>query len=275
LSSDDAGMKSRFLNVATAALAVMCFPAEMAGEAQYQLTLPQSGLALPATVRSFDLGEILIQQKQAPWHEQPFSRLAQRSRDAKAAREMARQLYQKRLISRRAVESFERAAIGSPSQRENQRHAAAQRNVAPVKHASSAAKGKRSAARKRSGRVAGLIRHTGAADWTIDDIGEIDAFFRRRFGRPLPISALGQSATHDRLGLDHSGAADVAVRPGSAEGRALIGFLRAAGIPFTAFRGRVLRMSTGPHIHIGPPSPRLTLVKGDPEAVEKSAEPAG
>jgi hypothetical protein len=108
-------------------------------------------------------------------------------------------------------------------------------------------------------------------------VERIDAFFRERFGRPLPVSALGQSLTHDRLGLDHSEAVDVAVRPDSAEGRALMAHLRAAGIPFVAFRGRITRMSTGAHIHIGPPSPRLIVVKRESseQGLESEAEEHG
>ncbi len=47
------------------------------------------------------------------------------------------------------------------------------------------------------------------------------------------------------------------MRPDSAEGRGLMAYLRGAGIPFIAFRGRMSSMSTGAHIHIGRPSPRL------------------
>ncbi|HXV78812.1 MAG TPA: hypothetical protein VEG60_02925, partial [Candidatus Binatia bacterium] len=120
--------------------------------------------------------------------------------------------------------------------------------------------------------LARLIRYQGEASWSVDEIGKIDSFFRKRFGRPLPISALGQSHTHDRLGLDHSEAVDIAVRPDSAEGRGLMAYLRSAGIPFTAFRGKISRMSTGAHIHIGPPSPRLTVVKRRSEDFEGAEE---
>jgi hypothetical protein len=40
--------------------------------------------------------------------------------------------------------------------------------------------------------------------------------------------------------------------------------LRQAGIPFIAFRGQITSMSTGAHIHIGHPSPRLTAVNHFP-----------
>jgi hypothetical protein len=45
------------------------------------------------------------------------------------------------------------------------------------------------------------------------------------------------------------------------EGRELMSYLRKTGIPFIAFRGRVPSMSTGAHIHIGRPSPRIIEVR--------------
>ncbi len=85
-------------------------------------------------------------------------------------------------------------------------------------------------------------------------LNDVARFFEQRFHRPLPISAAGQSETHDRLGYDHRGAVDVAVHPDSAEGQALIGYLRELGVPFLAYRGPVPGAATGAHIHIGPPS---------------------
>ena len=63
------------------------------------------------------------------------------------------------------------------------------------------------------------------------------------------------------MGFDHREAVDVAVSPDSAEGRGLMAYLRKAGIPFLAFRGKVPSMSTGAHIHIGRPSPQLMEVR--------------
>jgi hypothetical protein len=51
---------------------------------------------------------------------------------------------------------------------------------------------------------------------------------------------------------------DVGVHPDSSEGQALVNYLRKSGIPFLAFRTAVPGSATGPHIHIGPPSGRLT-----------------
>jgi hypothetical protein len=50
---------------------------------------------------------------------------------------------------------------------------------------------------------------------------------------------------------------DVALHPDSAEGKALMDYLRRSGVPFIAFRSSVPGASTGPHIHVGRPSGRL------------------
>lgn len=107
--------------------------------------------------------------------------------------------------------------------------------------------------------TATLIAYNGAtrfnlqADWT-----KLQRFFTGRFGHALPISAFGQSAVHDRIGFDHRNAMDVALHPDSPEGRALMEHLRGLGIPFVAFRGAIPGSATGPHIHVGEPSRRIT-----------------
>jgi hypothetical protein len=110
-----------------------------------------------------------------------------------------------------------------------------------------------------------LVRYDGASSWSLTGMEKISRFFRERFGRMLPVSAMGQSSTHDRLGLDHRDAVDVALRPDSTEGRDLMAYLRRSGIPYIAFRSAISSMSTGAHIHIGRPSPRLSVVKHAPE----------
>jgi hypothetical protein len=102
-----------------------------------------------------------------------------------------------------------------------------------------------------------LIRYNGSAGWSLADIEKVKGFFRARFGRELPISAFGQTASHNRLRFNHSQAVDVAVHPRSAEGRALAEYLRGEGIPFIAITGAIAGSATGPHIHIGKPSPRM------------------
>jgi hypothetical protein len=101
-----------------------------------------------------------------------------------------------------------------------------------------------------------LLSHHGPAAWSLARVDSVQRFFTERFGRPLPISALGQTPVHDRLGFDHRNAVDVAVHPDSAEGKALIAWLRSQGLSFLAFRGPVSGEATGAHLHIGEPSPR-------------------
>ena len=105
--------------------------------------------------------------------------------------------------------------------------------------------------------TASLLRFNGAAGFTLAEVAKIERFFTSTFGRGLPISALGQTSTHDRMRFDHRNAVDVALHPESAEGRSVLNFLRQAGIPFIAFRAAVPGAATGAHIHIGKPSPRL------------------
>ena len=98
----------------------------------------------------------------------------------------------------------------------------------------------------------------GTGKWRLADAQKIQDFFSARFKKPLPTTAFGQSDLHTRWGLDHRNGMDVGLHPDSAEGRALIQFLRSESIPFLAFRGPVPGVATGPHIHIGNRSPRVS-----------------
>lgn len=105
--------------------------------------------------------------------------------------------------------------------------------------------------------TAALIRYNGPARWALTDASKVESFFFSRFRRSLPISAFGQTEVHNRLGFDHSNSIDVAVHPDSAEGQALMAYLRSTGTPFIAFRQAVPGSATGAHIHIGYPSHRM------------------
>lgn len=93
--------------------------------------------------------------------------------------------------------------------------------------------------------------------WTIADATRVNAFFLAKFGRPLPMTAVGQSDLHDRWGWDHRQGIDVGLHPDSREGVALVQFLRSEKIPFLVFRNAIPGIATGPHIHIGNASHRI------------------
>jgi len=105
--------------------------------------------------------------------------------------------------------------------------------------------------------TAALIRYNGPAHWVLSDASKVESFFTSHFHRAMPISAFGQTAVHTQLGFDHSNSMDVAIHPDSAEGQAVMSYLRSAGIPFIAFRHAIAGSATGAHIHIGYPSHRI------------------
>lgn len=102
-----------------------------------------------------------------------------------------------------------------------------------------------------------ILRSSGTASWSLAGLSGVRSFFTTTFGRALPTSAIGQSATHNQLGYNHRNAVDVALHPDSFEGKSLINYLQVQGIPFLAFRTAIPGVATGPHIHIGSPSHRL------------------
>jgi hypothetical protein len=105
--------------------------------------------------------------------------------------------------------------------------------------------------------TASLIRHQGRRIWALRLTPTLEEFFRRTFNRPLPVSAYGQTPVHDKLGFDHRNALDLAIHPDTPEGRAVMDWLRRAGLSFIAFRGAVSGSATGAHIHVGEPSSRV------------------
>jgi len=107
-----------------------------------------------------------------------------------------------------------------------------------------------------------IFRFVGKTKWAMSDWTRVDAFFRLRFAKPLPVSAIGQTETHQHLGFDHREAIDVALHPDSEEGQALLGYLQTEGLSFIAIRGAIPGSATGAHIHIGPPSRRTTPLNG-------------
>lgn len=105
-------------------------------------------------------------------------------------------------------------------------------------------------------KTASFIRYTGAGTWLLSQSGRIESFFQQTFKRPLPIAVFGQGSIHNQWRLDHRNAMDIQLNPDGPEGQALLNYLRSQGVPFSAFRGAIPGVATGPHIHIGAPSHR-------------------
>ena len=178
-------------------------------------------------------------------------------------REQWRELLGRGIISRKEFETAEAAVAAAQQKLEDTR-----RSIAEVDHAMVEATTARAVASLaplgRGGyeRTATLIRYNGPTAWSLKTgAAKIERFFITRFGRVLPVSAYGQTALHDRMGLDHRDALDVAVHPDSPEGRALMEYLHEAGIPFIAAWGVVPGATSGAHIHVGQPSPRIAVKK--------------
>jgi hypothetical protein len=184
--------------------------------------------------------------------------------DKSADYEQKQKLFQENLISKRELDNSQQAVMNTRLETERIEQLIAEDDIA-LSLAEEVAETEMARLPRLSpggyDETPNLIRFNGTAAWSLTLIDKIARFYRARFGHEMPVSALGQSPTHDRLGFDHRDAIDVAVSPQSAEGRGLMSYLRKANIPFLAFRRKVRSMSTGAHIHIGQPSPRLMEVK--------------
>jgi hypothetical protein len=169
-----------------------------------------------------------------------------------AKTEQLRQLYSEGLIARIELEKAELELSAA------QARAAEETRLTELKKAEEAAKVKTfvKPTLMPLSTTATVLRST-AGSWSIAGLSAVQQFFSSTFGKPLPTSTIGQSATHNRMGWNHRNAVDVGLHPDSAEGRALMSYLQSQGIPFLAFRGAIPGVATGPHIHIGSPSHRL------------------
>jgi hypothetical protein len=176
-------------------------------------------------------------------------------------REQRREFLERGIISRKEFEETE-AAVASAEDRVRE----TRRAIVGADHAMAEATTARVLAGLRPlgpggyEQSTGLIRYNGPAAWSLTaDTPKLQQFFAARFGRPLPVSAFGQTPLHDRMGFDHKDALDVAVHPDSPEGRTLMEYLRSAGIPFIAAWSAVAGSASGAHIHVGQPSPRIAV----------------
>jgi hypothetical protein len=100
-------------------------------------------------------------------------------------------------------------------------------------------------------------RFDGNGVFTIAQYSRIENDFQKKFGKPLPVSAMGDTAVHKALGFDHRGRVDVAIYPDTPEGIWLREYLTGLHIPYFAFRHAIPGKATGAHIHIGPGSARI------------------
>ena len=176
---------------------------------------------------------------------------------ATEAVEKRKELFEKGLVSKRDIDVAEQALKDAQAQLDQARHQLletdqliAEATAEPTKPAGPSSTG-------RYASKSAVMRYSGAGGWAIAEASKVEGFFSSKFGRSLPISAIGQSETHNRLGFDHRNSVDVALHPDSGEGKALIEYLQANGIPFLAFRSAIPGVATGAHIHIGYPSHRI------------------
>ncbi|HVW08141.1 MAG TPA: hypothetical protein VHC90_06140 [Bryobacteraceae bacterium] len=102
------------------------------------------------------------------------------------------------------------------------------------------------------------VRYDGNGTFTRPQFDAIAAAYETEFGKAIPVSADGQTATHRAMGFDHTGRIDIALNPDTREGEWLLRYLQRSHIPYYAFRTAIAGKATGAHIHLGPGSTRLT-----------------
>jgi hypothetical protein len=104
----------------------------------------------------------------------------------------------------------------------------------------------------------GMEHYEGAGSFQESrDLKPLEVAFLKKFDRPLPISAEGETDLHRALGFDHTGRVDVAINPSDPEGVWLRRYLKSRQIPYYAFTRAFRGKATAAHIHIGPGSTRL------------------
>jgi hypothetical protein len=102
-----------------------------------------------------------------------------------------------------------------------------------------------------------MLKFDGSGHFDKNDLDVIGGEFEQQFHYPLPVTARGQTALHQSLGLDHRGKVDVGLNPEEPEGIWLRHFLEDRQIPYIAFRAAVRGSATAPHIHLGTGSSRI------------------
>ncbi|MCS6804516.1 MAG: hypothetical protein RMM98_07935 [Acidobacteriota bacterium] len=182
-------------------------------------------------------------------------------KEAQAHLDRQRDLFERGLIPRQKMEQAERLVRERQTLVDllSQQKKLAEQSVAYAEEAVRLVERQQTLQRSTpvSSSIKRVTKSYGRGTWSATDFQELARAFRETFGRPLPITALGQTQTHDRLGYNHQHRMDVGVHPDGPEGQWIIQYLEKRGIPYIAFRSGVPGHATGPHIHIGLPSPRF------------------
>ena len=191
------------------------------------------------------------------------------AKNAEARLQKMKELYAQKLVTLRDMQTSEETAAQARSKWLDAQVQSKRANVqlaealVEVEAEQTAPKIKLNPAPRAGGglvRTTAYIRYGGGRAWSLSEAGTIKQFFMMTFGHPLPIHVFGQSPLHDRWGYDHRNAMDIGLNPDSREGQGLIEYLRANGVPFTAFHFAIPGVATGPHIHIGLPSHRIPAI---------------
>ena len=75
-----------------------------------------------------------------------------------------------------------------------------------------------------------MERFDGEGSFTREDFKRVLLAFEKQFGKPMPVSAQGETAVHRALGFDHRDRVDVAIFPDTAEGLWLRHYLESGDI---------------------------------------------
>jgi hypothetical protein len=104
------------------------------------------------------------------------------------------------------------------------------------------------------------IRYDGYGHFHLRELRSIRRAYYKEFHQRLPVTAVGETRLHRRLGMNHRGRVVVGLNPDCEQGEWLRHYLEKHHIPYLAFRCAIKGAATAPHIHIGPESTRLHLV---------------
>jgi hypothetical protein len=211
-------MKLASLIAAMAGLIFLYSASIFAAEGKKKPTKPRIDRAArltPAKKNIQEIRRVLIERKRTSRErlKDSLTDYEEKLADEVAVHEIAKKLHEENLISNLQLENSERALTKTRLETERVRQWISEDDMALSLAAE--AEMERLPGLSEGGYVetATVIRYNGSASWSPADAGEIANFFQSRFGRPLPVSAMGQSSTHDRMGFDHREARRCRRRP--------------------------------------------------------------